>query len=315
MLLLVWTRLLAATTSVGLALAPLPGAHSSCADVQRELNAAIERGDPVFELPSGGIICSVDFVVLGAEDLVLVGAADNSTTFWFDPRMAGFTVMNSRNVTVRNVAIDHNPLPYIQLDITRVTQNASGGPPAYEFQAGVRSLPLDKLDGSWGAMSQWWLWSGVGADRWVKSSPPFPLPKYSMFASSGNGSFKSLPGFPLLGNAERGDSLTIMLRQYHTYTIGNSSAVTSEDITIYSSKGLNFYELDGEGGHIYRRVANKRRDGQLISSNADCFHSIDVAIGPLLEDSELAYCLDDFFVSTSAYSSTIIAIHSYVEVS
>jgi hypothetical protein len=87
----------------------------------------------------------------------------------------------------------------------------------------------------------------------------------------------------------------MMLRQYHTYTIGNSSHCTSEDITIYSSKGLNLYELDGEGGHTYRRVANKRRDGQLISSNADCFHSIDVGVGPLLEDSELAYCLDDFF--------------------
>ena len=270
--------------------------HSTCADVQSQLNVAIERGDREFQLPSGGIDCSVDFLVLNAENLVLSGASDNSTTFWFDPRMAGFTVMNSRNVTVRNLAIDHNPLPYIQLDITKVTQNASRGPPAYEFQPGVRSLPLEKLDGSWGAMSQWWLWSGEGADRWVKSSPPFPLPKYSMFASSGDGGYKSLPGFPQLGNAVEGDSLTIMLRQYHTYTIGNSSTVTSEDITIYSSKGLNFYELDGEGRHIYRRVSNKRRDGQLIASNADCFHSIDVAAGPLIEDSDLGYCLDDFFV-------------------
>ena len=184
------------------------------------------------------------------------------------------------------------------MDITKVTPNATGGAPVYEFMPGVRSLPLDKLDGSWGKMSQWWLWSGVGADRWVKSSPSFPCPTFEMFQNMSNGGFRSLPGFPQLGNAEQGDSLTIMLRQYHTYTVGNSSRVTSEDITIYSSKGLNFYELDGEGGHTYRRVANKRRDGQLISSNADCFHSIDVAVGPLLEDSELAYCLDDFFVST-----------------
>ena len=124
MMLLVLTiaSLLAATTSTGLRGSPSPP-HSACADVQRELNAAIKRADPVFELPSGGIDCPVDFVVLGAEDLILIGAPDNSTTFWFDPRMAGFTVMNSRNVTVRNVAIDHNPLPYIQLDITKVTRN------------------------------------------------------------------------------------------------------------------------------------------------------------------------------------------------
>ena len=156
-------------------------------------------------------------------------------------------------------------------------------------------MPLEKLDGSWGAIAQWWLWSGVGAERWVKASPGFSRPTFGMFANSTGGGFRSLPGFPTLGNAQAGDAMTMMLRQYHTYTIGNSTLVTNEDITIYSSKGLNFYELDGEGGHTYRRVANRRREGQLISSNADCFHSIDVAVGPLLEDSELAYCLDDFF--------------------
>ena len=38
---------------------------------------------------------------------VVEGAADGSTTFWFDPRMAGFSVMDSSNVTVRNVAIEY----------------------------------------------------------------------------------------------------------------------------------------------------------------------------------------------------------------
>jgi hypothetical protein len=94
-----------------------PGAaespHTACADVQRELNAAVERGDSAYQLPSGGIECPVDFVVSGARDMVVEGATDGSTTFWFDPRMAGFSVMDSSNVTVRNVAIDHSPLPYV----------------------------------------------------------------------------------------------------------------------------------------------------------------------------------------------------------
>lgn len=36
-----------------------------CAEVQRDLNAAITRGDPEFALPAGDIRCDVDFVVLG----------------------------------------------------------------------------------------------------------------------------------------------------------------------------------------------------------------------------------------------------------
>lgn len=190
--------------------------------------------------------------------------------------------------------MDHDPLPYLQLEITKVT-NASSAAPVYEFELGVRSLPLERLDGSWGHMVQPWFWSGVGADRWVKRGPRAPtVAQLATLVNRTGGGLRSPPGFPEMG-VEEGDALTVTLRQYHTWTIGNSSRCTVEDVTIYSSKGLNFYELDGEGAHTYRRIHNARRDWQLISSNADAFHSIDVSVGPLLEDSELGYCLDDFF--------------------
>lgn len=35
-----------------------------------------------------------------------------NTTIWFEPRRAGFRVMNSVNVVVSDLIIDHNPLPY-----------------------------------------------------------------------------------------------------------------------------------------------------------------------------------------------------------
>jgi hypothetical protein len=68
-----------------------------------------------------------------------------------------------------------------------------------------------------------------------------------------------------------------------------------EDVTTLTSLGLNFYELDGDGGHVYRRIKVTRAPGYMIGSNADCFHSIDVGVGPSIVDSELGYCLDDFF--------------------
>ena len=49
------------------------------------------------------------------------------------------------------------------------------------------------------------------------------------------------------------------------------------------------------GGHVYRRIKVTRAPGYMIGSNADCFHSIDVGVGPTIIDSELGYCLDDFF--------------------
>ena len=166
------TGLLAAAALVGLAGRP-PPASSSCAAVQAQLDAAIARGDDHFQLPSGGIACPVDFQILGARDLTISGAADGSTEFWFDPRMAGFRVMDSANVTVRKLAVDHDPLPYIQLEITKIA-NASSAAPAYEFELGVRSLPLQRLDGSWGQITQQWGWSGEGADRWIDKTIRVP---------------------------------------------------------------------------------------------------------------------------------------------
>ena len=198
--------------------------------------------------------------------------------------------MNSRNVTVRLIAIDHDPLPYIQAEITAI---GPGAAPSYSFSMGVRSLPFEALDGSLGPMSQPWLWGGAGAERWVKGRAPWP--PLGKLVQAADGTWSTTAGFPRISGAEVGDALTVMLRQWHTYVIGNSSSVLSEDVIIYSAKSLNFYELDGGGGHVYRRVKNLRRDGQLISANADCFHSIDVAVGPTIVDSALGYCLDDFF--------------------
>jgi hypothetical protein len=132
--------------------------------------------------------------------------------------------------------------------------------------------------------------------------------KLNLFANRSGGGLRSLPGFPKIVGAKEGDAITMMLRQYHTYVVGNSSAVTTEDVTVHSTKGLNFYELDGEGGHTYRRIRYVRRDGQLIASNADAFHSIDVAKGPTLEDSELCYCLDDFFVRKAVLPLPLFAV-------
>jgi hypothetical protein len=230
-----------------------PPATSSCAAIQAQLDGAITRGDDYFQLPPGGIACPVDFQVLGAHDLTIGGAVDGSTEFWFDPRMAGFRVMDSSNVTVRQLAVDHDPLPYVQLEITRIT-NASSAAPTYEFELGVRSLPVERLDGSWGQIAQRWGWSGEGADRWVNHAIRVPVISSNMLASSsvggggggGGGGLRSLPGFPKIVGANEGDAITLMLRQYHTYVIGNSSAVTTEDVTVYSTKVRNqrtFFQL------------------------------------------------------------------------
>ena len=42
-------------------------------------------------------------------------------------------------------------------------------------------------------------------------------------------------------------------------------------------------ELDGAGGHVFRRVTLAPRNGRIISSNADAFHSADVDTAATLD--------------------------------
>ena len=278
----------------------------SCSAVQKAVNDAISTGQTVYTLPAGDIYCDVDFVVLNASNMLIQSPSINATTFWFEPSRAGFRIMDSRDVTVSGITIDHDPLPYIQAEITSITTAPASAPgrasalrrllpstTVYEFKLGVRSLDFTALNGSYGPLVQPKLWTGNGSDRWVKGS--LPLPSLSTLRRTGGDTWTTLPGFAPMPGAQVGDAITLMLRQAHTYVVGNSSHVVTEDVTIYSAKSLNFYELDGAGAHVYRRVRVTRRDQQLIGSNADCFHSIDVETGPTVVDSELSYCLDDFF--------------------
>jgi hypothetical protein len=54
-------------------------------------------------------------------------------------------------------------------------------------------------------------------------------------------------------------------------------------------------ELDGPGDHVYRNVQLVPRDGRLLSSNADGFHSADVDHAPLFDNVHLDSMGDDYF--------------------
>ena len=103
--------------------------------------------------------------------------------------------------------------------------------------------------------------------------------------------------------AQVGDILTYSGRDWLTYVVANSTAVTTLNLTIHSSTGFTIFELDGQCGHVYRGVRVMRREGYMIASNADVFHSSDCARGATIEDSLFEANMDDF-----------INIHSTVHV-
>ena len=65
-------------------------------------------------------------------------------------------------------------------------------------------------------------------------------------------------------------------------------------MTIHSSSGFTIMELDGGCGHLYSGIRVVRRQGYMIASNADVFHSSDCAVGATIENSTFEANLDDF---------------------
>ena len=156
-----------------------------------------------------------------------------------------------------------------------------------------------------------------GADRTPKigsdfgGCPPLPASMCPMPRVPSVGSFEPAAGATdgrtftavmpaMLGSngssiAQVGDFLTYSGRDWYTLVIANSSNVTTSGLTIHSSSGFTIVELDGECGHTYQNVNVVRRDGYMIASNGDVFHSSDCAKGATIEDSTFEASLDDFY--------------------
>ena len=86
---------------------------------------------------------------------------------------------------------------------------------------------------------------------------------------------------------------------YHNF---NSSETVTEDLTIFHAPFMAITNLNGEGGHIFRRVRFEPAPGpdsvttsQTLVAAKDGVHESDVRKGMLLEDSVIHGTADDFF--------------------
>ncbi len=79
-------------------------------------------------------------------------------------------------------------------------------------------------------------------------------------------------------------------------------------VTIFASAGFAFYEAGfGEGGNRYRncRLIRRPGTGRLLASAADCFHSRNQRRGPLIENCEFSWAMDDF-VNIHGYFNVVL---------
>ena len=296
--------------------------------IQNAITASIQKGpNGVVTLESGRIYrlgprseASGALTVIGAEGLTIDG---NGATLLVHPTCMVFAIAKSRKVTVKNLTIDYDPLPYTQAVIRSVTPE-SGTLTFSPMPGYVDPVVSDDYQDV--------LWSDAmfydGATR--KMTHTFL--RMRTISKNDDGTFSITyhgePGhiFRVLSARKPGDFLTIklpyqrgeMLRDTDgRFLSANSGAIRAafchdvriENVTLYASPGQGFVATGSQGMVLDRyRVMRKPGTDRLASICSDGAHFKSVSIMPKLSQCFFEGMMDDG-VNVKISSAKIIEKH------
>lgn len=299
-------RHLSVVSIVGI-LAVLAGARllaqPAAADFRPLLEAAVreKRSEVVIPpgtyrlKPVGGSRSHV--VVRGAENLVIDATG---VTLVCERLTQAVSLENCRNVTLRGLAVDYDPLPFTQGTITRIADDASwidvslhAGYPRKAYSR------IDLVDPKTRTRKRGmpFLW-GTTAELVAPDTVRVKLKGIGKAAAVGD--LASLSTGP-----DRDGSP-------HAVSVHNSAGTVFERVSVFSAPGFGIIEYDGEGGMRYdgcRVVPGPKPAGaaeeRLLSSSWDAMQSKTMKRGPVVENCEVRDAGDD---SWSVQSSDYLVV-------
>lgn len=256
-------------------------------ELQLKINAAVASKAQKLKIPGGDYYFgNKTLLVQDATNLRL--EADGPVTFWFTNSDGGFMVRRCSNVTISGMnssgkaglRIDRSPPPFVQGTVTKVTDGmvefTLDGDSADPRSKAMTTLSRDPSRGSGGMQ-------GTECYTWEAGSHPADgrqdshgIPKGGRFCpaigpNTTNANFKEIgPNkfqHAFKGSAGVGDQFVSVVWKGFSYVIANSSAVTTEDVSVHAAGYMAVAEMDGKGAHVYRNVKVVPRNGRIISSN------------------------------------------------
>lgn len=236
-------------------------------------------------------------VLRGVENMVI-----NATgvTLICEELTQAVTFEHCRNVTLRGLTVDYDPLPFTQGTVVSVADDASSINIAlhtgYPREAYSR---IDLCDPKTRTRKRGmpFLW-GARAELLPPGTVRVSLPDIGKSATSGD--LVSLSTGPKEGGSA------------HAVSIYACAGMIFEDVTVFSAPGFGIIESDGEGGMRYtgcRVVPGPKpasaTEERLLSSSWDAMQSKTMRRGPLVENCEIRDAGDD---SWSVQSSDFLVV-------
>jgi len=256
------------------------------------LRAELAAGQKVITLPPGDYRFDrgAGVLIQKAEDVEIEATG---VTFWFGPDK-GVVLDQCRNVKLRGLTIDADPLPWTQGVIESIDPKEKkmviqldAGYPALEgkqltqpgrilFFDGESRRELPVFD------DQATAFEALGERRYQITQ----FVSHRVFTNP-------LPGRPV----RAGDRVAffIMYGGGSNLHLRGCEGVTVEKVTNHAASSFAFHETKGKGGNQYLGCRLIRRPGtdRLMASRSDCFHSYLMEKGPRIEGCEFSHSGDD----------------------
>ena len=241
---------------------------------------AVENGDETHTVPKGDYRVCNDyinkFIIRNAKDITI---DFQGSTIWVEGWSTALEIYESSNVTIKNLIIDYDPLPYVQGTVTAVNKEEN-------------SVDLLLDDGSYIPDKDWCAQDGSQMKFIPFSADGKMLPQRMNWSAAQGytilddnnirvkimheyifndlGAEQIVPGIKIAIPWRRGGAIVIDYCDY----------VTLENVDLFASQGMGIRYHWGKGGHLFKnvRIIPRPETGRLLSSNADGMH------GYMMED-------------------------------
>jgi hypothetical protein len=258
-------------------------------NLQELINQAIAEKAPTLNLPEG------EFTVLGgadvknAENLTIRG---KNTTLYFSPESEYFTITGGKNVTLRDVVIDSDPLPFTQATVTALAPDFSWM--EYKIHEGYPRLEKDTKAGRSGVFV-----FDPQTRKWRPEVPDiYPSKNEILTPETGRLTF----GGPQPGNKliRVGDLLAFKSHGPNAVRFMSTDGLHLENVTVRSA-GLGAFIMRRCDGGIRLESCRIERgptppgatEARLISTNADGLNLGYCRQGVQMENCDFAWMGDD----------------------
>lgn len=271
--------------------------------LQDLVDEAIRNKKTVLRLPSG------PFTVLGsadihkAENFTLVG---DNTTLYFSPENNYFRFTSCRNVAVKNLTIDSDPLPFTQATVTAIAPDYRWI--QYQVHEGYPRLKEGDFPGKSGVFV-----FDPSTRDWRQEVPDiYPSRAEVLSATTGRLYYGgSQPGNKLV---RAGDLIAFKNHGANAFGFQGCDGVRLENVTVQSA-GLGAFILRRCEGEIRLESCRIERgpkplgatENRLISTNADGLNLGYCRKGVIMENCDFAWMGDDG-VNLHGTIQTIVAV-------